>query len=513
MRLGLLVNLLIRASIFFFLAEVVLLQDDPRFAGKAIPIRNLIIVVTFSFLFPFFHFIKKKWAKYPVWFDNLYLSIFWLDMAGNSLDLYDSYFYFDLFPHFHGSGAFAAFLLGAFNFPALQSILIANLIHGLLEGQEIFTDVFFGTHNVRGPFDTINDMVTGVLGTLVYAGLTYRFIKHKALKLKALIIILTVITLTTMFFHKAIAANVKTALFISESFPQITFKPLSNITDEPNHSKLELDSKNGKVVADLFTPWERFTPPSKKRKPAVIIAMGVKTAKKDEPLILSFAKSLSRLGYVVFWPRLKALDDGISLPESPETFLAAFDYLGKQDFVDSKRISFVGFSVGSSTALVASEDPLISNKVRSIVFFGGFYDIFDYLESLKIKSMVLNGKKVPWIPSSGATTHVEEILATLNLGNLESVLKNKPEEFKKLSPSENLEDFKASIFILHEKSDSYVPYVESIKLSENLSGSVEKTFLLVNLFEHVQPKKGFSKEILSEFLKLYGFIVNVFRYL
>lgn len=148
-----------------------LLQDDPRFAGKAIPIRNLIIVLSFSMLFPILYFWKKRWNRYPVWFDNLYLSIFWLDMAGNSFNLYDTYFYFDLIPHFHGTGALAAVLFGTLSFSALSAIGLANIIHMLLEAQEFYTDVFFKTHNVRGTFDVVNDMVIGVIGTIAYVSL------------------------------------------------------------------------------------------------------------------------------------------------------------------------------------------------------------------------------------------------------------------------------------------------------------------------------------------------------
>jgi len=145
-----------------------LLADDPRFAGKAIPIRNLIIVLSFSMLFPILYFWKKKWKRYPIWFDNLYLSIFWLDMAGNSFNLYDTIYYFDLIPHFHGTGALAAVLFGAFSFSALSAIGTANIIHMLLEAQEYYTDVFFGTHNVRGTFDVVNDMTIGIIGTIAY---------------------------------------------------------------------------------------------------------------------------------------------------------------------------------------------------------------------------------------------------------------------------------------------------------------------------------------------------------
>lgn len=176
---GLILNILIRLSIFYFLGEVMLLQDDPRFAGKAIPIRNLVIVLSFSLLFPALYFLKKFWKRYPVWFDNLYLSIFWLDMAGNSFNLYDSIFYFDLIPHFHGTGALATILFGAFSFSAISAIGTANIIHMLLEAQEYYTDVFFGTHNVRGTFDVVNDMVVGILGTFAYVGLIILYRKLK----------------------------------------------------------------------------------------------------------------------------------------------------------------------------------------------------------------------------------------------------------------------------------------------------------------------------------------------
>lgn len=182
MNLGLILNVAIRISILYFLGEVLLFPDDPRFAGKAIPIRNLIIVLSLSLLFPILYFWKKKWwfdfahHKYPFWWDNLYLSIFWLDMAGNSFNLYDSYFYFDLIPHFHGTGAIAAVALGAFGFSFWGGVGFANIVHLLLEAQEYYTDLFLGTHNVRGTLDIVNDLIIGVVGTIFY-GLIYLWLK------------------------------------------------------------------------------------------------------------------------------------------------------------------------------------------------------------------------------------------------------------------------------------------------------------------------------------------------
>lgn len=173
------VNVLLRASIAAFLADVLRHPQDPRYAGKAIPWRNLVIVGGFSMLFPLRfargragHGRTRRHDAYPVWIDNLYLSIFWLDMAGNALNLYDSYTHFDLIPHFHGTGALTTVLQHVFDWPPLGAFAAANGIHGLLEAQEYGTDVFCGTHNVRGWWDSAGDLIAGLLGSAVYAGLS-----------------------------------------------------------------------------------------------------------------------------------------------------------------------------------------------------------------------------------------------------------------------------------------------------------------------------------------------------
>jgi hypothetical protein len=94
-------------------------------------------------------------------------------MAGNYFDLYDRYLHFDLIPHAHGSGALGAVLLNAFKMQPLAAYGAANGIHGLLEAQEILTDVFCGTHNVRGAWDSIGDLGAGLIGTSVYIGVSY----------------------------------------------------------------------------------------------------------------------------------------------------------------------------------------------------------------------------------------------------------------------------------------------------------------------------------------------------
>jgi hypothetical protein len=165
-------NVALRLTLLYFLAEVILFADDPRFADKAIPLRNLIIVGGLSLLFPALHFATKRWSSYPFGLDSLYLSIFWLDMAGNSFNLYDTYYYFDLLPHFYAPGVVAVIAMRAFGFPVLSAAGLANTVHIALEAQEHYTDVLFGTHNVRGVSDVVNDLAVGLVATILFpAGL------------------------------------------------------------------------------------------------------------------------------------------------------------------------------------------------------------------------------------------------------------------------------------------------------------------------------------------------------
>jgi hypothetical protein len=173
--LGFAANALLRASSAAFLLDVMRHPHDARYEGKAIPVRNLLIVGSLSLAFPALslarHGLRQRWRAYPVWTDNLYLSIFWLDMAGNAFNLYDRHTHFDLSPHFHGSGALAAVLMRTFDWPARRTLIMANAAHALLELQEIATDRFCGTHNVRGAWDSEGDLAAGLLGTLTYVAL------------------------------------------------------------------------------------------------------------------------------------------------------------------------------------------------------------------------------------------------------------------------------------------------------------------------------------------------------
>lgn len=172
--LGWVVNIALRAWIVAVLAEALRRPDDPRFRGKAIGTRGLVIIPA-SLVFPLAQLHPRRRKRpYPVGTDCLYLSLFALDLAGNHFDLYDRHRHFDAVPHLHGTGAATVAAAELLDASPMAAVGVAQVGHVLLEAQEYYSDVLFGLRNVRGTWDTVNDLVAGVAGSLIYAAVMAR---------------------------------------------------------------------------------------------------------------------------------------------------------------------------------------------------------------------------------------------------------------------------------------------------------------------------------------------------
>jgi hypothetical protein len=147
--------------------------SDARYAGKGIAVRNTAVLASFSALLPALYAASPRERGYPWASDTLLLSVPLLDMVGNWLDFYNRYGFFDKVAHFYGpavlSGLLSAALAGQDREPRVMQWAtaagLATTFHLLLEVQEYWTDVWFGTHNVEGIEDVEGDLGAGVLGT------------------------------------------------------------------------------------------------------------------------------------------------------------------------------------------------------------------------------------------------------------------------------------------------------------------------------------------------------------
>lgn len=174
---GSLLNVALRLGLAAMTVEVFRAgPGDRRFAGKGIESRIVAVGAPATLLIPAL-WLRRREGRYPVWMDDLYLSMFALDLAGNVLDLYDGYRHFDLVPHAHGAGVVTILAAWLFRLPMPAAIGVATVGHALLEAQEYASDVVFGLRNVRGWWDTAGDMLAGAVGSLVYAAAFERLVR------------------------------------------------------------------------------------------------------------------------------------------------------------------------------------------------------------------------------------------------------------------------------------------------------------------------------------------------
>lgn len=351
---------------------------------------------------------------------------------------------------------------------------------------------------------------------------------------------------------KPIATAISTSLFLSQVFP-LSVKPQEWVTPAPKIESVEFLSDSKIVVGQIFRPDDDKT------HPAIITAMTIITSREDKPIMTNFAQSLARMGFVVLVANLKDLEEGKVKIQGKEVFISAFEYLSDLPYVEKEKISFVGFSIGSSVALKATEDPQIAKKVHSLVFFGGYFNLIDYLSSLLTKTAVYEDAEFTWEPREFVANYFKEVIVSFVPEKEQELLlkvlkkekeinqkeraklsaesqfvlklfeaKTRPElalvwpqapatilkQIEDLSPSVGIENLQTRLFILHDRNDHNVCFVESRRLNESLPKRIKRNFLEVSLFEHVKPpKESLPWSKIGETLKFFFFLERAFLYM
>ena len=132
-------------------------------------------------------------------------------------------------------------------------------------------------------------------------------------------------------------------------------------------------------------------------------------------------------------------------------------------------------------------------------------------------------------PDPQAVSYAKKLLQTAHAGDVarifgvrtraraEAILRAAPAPelaaLRALSPTLHLKEFRTPIFILHAQGDSFVPYLQSVKLDQALPPTMVKAYLISDLFAHTHPKAIVSLDALQGALKLYGFLYDGLSYL
>jgi acetyl esterase/lipase len=336
-------------------------------------------------------------------------------------------------------------------------------------------------------------------------------------------------------------AAASTLLLMPEFFPSAPVRPLDWVTLPPRRTTVQLRYDGRTSTATLYEPG------SEGLHGGVVIFLGVAPAGLDDPRVVRLGDGLARIGLVTLIPRSQDLVDSKVDPGEIDEVIAGFDYLASLPDVDPHRIGIGGFCIGAGLSLVAAEDPRINQRVALVNSFTGYDDLSSYAVSILTHSIEPfppepGVKRVPWEPAPNAIQVLQDHLISLDPNaaerdllraaardpkaprpdaarlspvgraiwsaltsrdpaTIEKLLRELPpndqEIVRRLSPSTRIVDLHAKVFIMHDRDDNTVPYVQSRMLAAQLRpGQAE--YDEFHFFKHVDPIASVSPIVFAQ---------------
>jgi len=342
--------------------------------------------------------------------------------------------------------------------------------------------------------------------------------------------------------------------FLPDLMMQMPVRPVTWVTEKPVVEHITLTYGGREMPADIYRPADG------KQHGAVIMSPGAPPLEPDDSRLVRLAGDVARAGFVMLVPFSPDLEEEIILPREVDALVAAFEYLQEQPYVKPDKIGYFGVSVGSPLAVLAAADGRINEDVAFVVSFGGYYDTFDLLASVTTGVISYNGHEESWEPKwhtvkvmskqviarlddekdremltrmlvdeepeatdgrarlSAEGRAAYDLLTNSDPSRVAELIDRLPaaarEWLRSLSLAGNLEGLRAETFILHDRSDRYIPYVESRRLRDALEGQVKLHYTEVNIFEHVEPTANRAAHLLvvdgsKLFFQLYQILLRL----
>jgi acetyl esterase/lipase len=337
-------------------------------------------------------------------------------------------------------------------------------------------------------------------------------------------------------------------VFLPDMMVDLPVRPATWFTADPEVERAVIPYDGGSISADVYRPGEDG------QFPALIFSMGAPPLDRDDERLIKLAEDMARLGIVVIVPFSERLDEEQLTPEEVDALVGVFQWAEEQPYVDPERIGYLGVSVGGSMALLAAADERIAERVDLVISFGAYLDALDVVAAIGPEAVEYEGERESWEPDrhtievialqliatledendkrvlckafvdrwdyelcdSGITSEAlsqteiaslttegrvaYELLTSEDLEEARVLVEQLPpaslERLRGISPAGKLDALEAEVFIIHDRGDKFIAYVESRRLRDMLEGRDDIHFTEVSLFEHVEPRLGRGGDII-----------------
>ncbi len=347
-------------------------------------------------------------------------------------------------------------------------------------------------------------------------------------------------------------ATIRT-LFLLPEFLSASQPGLLTLAEEPiRHTRTTVPSLNGTVYLDVYAPTAP-PPPIPGAREGLVVIPGAGD-ERAEPQLINFSQALARAGLVVMDMTTPTLLNWDLSAQDSDAVVQAFKALARWPGVGANRIGIVGFSAGDALACFAAADPRIRDQVAFILLFGGYFNWTTLLHDVGRRALTVDGRVQPWQPqyvpiqvlanviahmlppsegprlvnalAPGGTPLTPDDLAQLSPDTVASyhlLAGDAPEQVDAniaalspaihslldgLSPSRVIDEIHTPIYLLHDRSDQYVPFTESRDFAAALTRLHHSHDLVeLGVFQHTDVKAG------ANLGQLVGDAISLFRIL
>jgi acetyl esterase/lipase len=370
-------------------------------------------------------------------------------------------------------------------------------------------------------------------------------------------VVLVVLLLAGLFlaFTPWGRSTIRTALLLPALLSVSEEPPLRLLGDQVQFTRTTISSASGLVYLDIYAPHDA-APLIPGRRQALVVIAGLGDNRADVQLV-NFARSLAADGVVVTIVGTVALFDFVLSRRDGDAVVTAFEMVARRPDVDPREIGLVGFSAGNALACFAAADPRIRQQVAFVFSFGGFFDATTLLEAIATHSLTVDGRRQPWTPYYVPLQALAHTLATILPPAQGALLRQAfnqngkpltPAQLARLSPpvlaayhllegdqptrvAQNMaaltpqmrtllyqlspisvvEDIRAPIYLLHDRSDAYVPFTETREFAAALERLHHPhDFAEFGIFQHVEVRNSLNiSQLLGDGSRLFAIVWQI----
>lgn len=371
---------------------------------------------------------------------------------------------------------------------------------------------------------------------------------------RALLAILLLVGLATTILppgRGALRAAMLLPALISANQPA----PLVFNGDDVRHTSLTVPYQGGTVFLDVYEP-AATTPPIPGAREGVVIIPGVGDERK-EPQLINLVEAMARSGIVAMLMTTPTLISYALAPIDADAVAQAVLQLQRWPGVGADRVGILGFSAGGALASLTAAEPQMRGRIAFLTFFGGYFDAETLLADVGRRGLIADGMAQPWNPDpvpllvlantiastlpaqeaglftsafqngvsplddtqiaqlSPTTQAAYHLLAGDQPANAEAnVAALSPDMHQllmALSPSSVVSRITAPVYLLHDRSDPFVPFTESRAFDAALThqGATHQ-FVEFSIFQHVEVKSGLGLgPLIGDGLRLYRVVYSL----